>query len=292
MLSAAALRKLEDKMNSHLRAIRTLATTDQILDGFLINIVSSKLDSRALKRWEEELSSNILSTWTSMSSFLEKRCRLLENLNSALSSHLGRQSHKHNQSVLIAASTNSNKTLCNFCEEKDHYLPKCTRFLNLSPSLRYKEAKKFHLCFNFLRNDMNMNMKHYTLLNFSHAPLPSSSSGSLDPSSKASTLIAWSSTSPYPPPIINSTQYPDQYVLLATAVVFVKNRAGSFIPCRAILDSASQLNFVSSRFAGQLQLKSRPPHVSLSGIGESSLNSEKAAYIIVQSQYYRLSAAL
>jgi len=69
-------------MNSHLRAIMTLATTDQILDGFLINIVSSKLDSRALERWEEELS------------------------------------YSHNQSVLIAASTNSNKPLCYYMRGK------------------------------------------------------------------------------------------------------------------------------------------------------------------------------
>jgi len=55
MGSAAVLRGLSDKMNFHLRAIRTLATTDQILDGFLINIVSSKLNSRTLERWNEEL---------------------------------------------------------------------------------------------------------------------------------------------------------------------------------------------------------------------------------------------
>jgi len=45
MGSAAGLCELSDKMNSHLRAIRTLATTDQILVGFMINIVSSKLNS-------------------------------------------------------------------------------------------------------------------------------------------------------------------------------------------------------------------------------------------------------
>jgi len=50
MGSAAGLRDLSDKMKCHLRAIRSLATTDQILDGFSNNIVSSKLDSRTLER--------------------------------------------------------------------------------------------------------------------------------------------------------------------------------------------------------------------------------------------------
>jgi len=173
----------------------------------------------------------------------------MENFYSALvrqtpGHQVGRQSHKHNQSVLIAPSTNFNKTLCNFCEGRDNYLPNCTRFLNLSPSLRYEEAKKLHLCLSCLRkghglqqcksgNGKNCHMKHHTLLQLTpspHAPLPSPSSGILDQSSQASTLIACSSTSSYPPPIINSTQYLDQYVLLATAVVFIKNRAGSFIP--------------------------------------------------------------
>ncbi|XP_052854760.1 uncharacterized protein LOC128263705 [Drosophila gunungcola] len=84
--SAKGLRELSDWMNSHLRAIRTLATTQQILDGFLIHIVTHKLDQRTREKWEDDLSISELSTWDAMESFLEKRCRLMENLDLAVAS--------------------------------------------------------------------------------------------------------------------------------------------------------------------------------------------------------------
>jgi len=44
--SSKGLRELSDCMISHLRAIRTLANTQHILDGLLIHIVTRKLDQR------------------------------------------------------------------------------------------------------------------------------------------------------------------------------------------------------------------------------------------------------
>jgi len=56
-------------MNTHLRAIQTLATTQNILDGLLIHIVTRKLDQRTREKWEEDLSITELSTWVAMESF-------------------------------------------------------------------------------------------------------------------------------------------------------------------------------------------------------------------------------
>jgi hypothetical protein len=39
------------------------------------------------------------------------------------------------------------------------------------------------------------------------------------------------------------------HILLATAVVEVMNKNGQFIPCRALLDSASQIHFIKERCA-------------------------------------------
>ncbi|KAL7724811.1 hypothetical protein ACLKA6_003660 [Drosophila palustris] len=82
--SAIGLRALSDKMNSHLRAINSLADSSQILDGFLIHIVAQKLDQRTREKWEESLVSNELPAWTKMASFLEKRCRTMENVDNAM----------------------------------------------------------------------------------------------------------------------------------------------------------------------------------------------------------------
>jgi len=51
--SSKGLRELCDCMNSHLRAIRTLANTQKILDGLLIHIVTRKLDQRTREKLEE-----------------------------------------------------------------------------------------------------------------------------------------------------------------------------------------------------------------------------------------------
>jgi len=56
------------------------------------------------------------------------------------------------------------------------------------------------------------------------------------------------------------------------------------MPCRAILDSASQLNFITSRLASELNLNYRRSQTSISGIGESSMISDKTIAILVQSR--------
>jgi len=73
-------------------------------------------------------------------------------------------------------------------------------------------------------------------------------------------------------------------VLLPTAIIYVRNRIGAFMPCRAILDSASQLNFITSRLASQLNWNHRRSQTSISGIGESSMIPDKTVDILVQSR--------
>jgi len=65
-----------------------------------------------------------------------------------------------------------------------------------------------------------------------------------------------------------------EYVLLGTAIILVRNQCGTLIPCRAILDSASQLNFITSSLANQLQLRKKKSATIISGIGASGLVSD------------------
>ncbi|XP_036339775.1 uncharacterized protein LOC118749110 [Rhagoletis pomonella] len=57
----------------------------------------------------------------------------------------------------------------------------------------------------------------------------------------------------------------------AQETVLVKNKAGLFIPCRAILDSASQLNFATKRLSNQLQVNKSKFPIAVSGIGDSGI---------------------
>jgi len=53
--SACSLRQLSDKANAYLRALTTMKTTLEILDGLLIHLIASKLDHQVQERWEEAL---------------------------------------------------------------------------------------------------------------------------------------------------------------------------------------------------------------------------------------------
>jgi len=47
---------------------------------------------------------------------------------------------------------------------------------------------------------------------------------------------------------------PVNHVLLATAIVEVRNKYNQYVPCRVLLDSASQLNFISEKCVQRLRL--------------------------------------
>jgi len=167
---------------------------------------------------------------------------------------VGKNLHKYNQNTLISSATNSNHLICLFCDARDHYLSKCSRYLNLSPNLQYREAKKLHLCLNCLRKGHSLQqcksthckycrMKHHSLLHMNHdlsATSTSFSSPSCDPSSSSqplpstsSALVSCSHTSSHPnhhllsPPPKTLNILPIDYVLLQAAIIYVRNRIGA-----------------------------------------------------------------
>jgi len=80
-------------------------------------------------------------------------------------------------------------------------------------------------------------------------------------------------------------------VLLATASVLVKYCSGVFVPCRALFDSGSQLNLITSRFANQLQVKKIKSSASVTGIGNSSFVTDgHSVNITIQSRTSEYSA--
>ncbi|KAM8702168.1 hypothetical protein ACLKA7_000726 [Drosophila subpalustris] len=284
--SASGLRELSDDINSHLRALSTMSSTTELADGLLIHIISHKLDQTTQEKWEESLPTDKLPKWTDMATFLEKRCRMLENVDSAVSKNPSQQVSKHSskpqsRSILIASSPQTHSS-CPLCNAKDHFLSKCSKFLSLSPQLRHKEAKRMHLCLNCLRKGHVLQQcrsghcKHCPY----NAPSVSLAQAVVVPQpTSSSALISTSSDSP--PEALKSK--PAEYVLLPTAIIYAKSRSGTFLPCRALLDSASQLNFITARLAKQLQLKTHRSRISISGIGESSLSLDQSVDIAAES---------
>lgn len=310
--SAASLRQLSDKLNAHMRALETICSQKQIADGLLIYIVTSKLDSQSQAKWEEGLLSDQLPTWSTITLFLERRCRMLENLEGSMmmkipSQQESKKANSHNRNVLVASGTISPQ--CAFCDTKNHYITNCSRFGNLSPTLRFKEAKRLSLCLNCLRKGHRLwkcksgpcrhcSMKHHSLLHMDNNNIEPSTPNLIStsqmhesqatttqqyPATTSQTTLVSSSSSSITPKALESQI--GNNVLLATAIVLIKNKFGVFVPCRAILDSASQLNFITSRFASQIQLKVKQSHISISGIGDGNFIADKSADVLIKSYH-------
>ncbi|XP_036344473.1 uncharacterized protein LOC118753712, partial [Rhagoletis pomonella] len=78
--SAVCLRELSDKISSHLRALQTIATNEELLDGLLTHLVISKADTSTQAKWEEEAPTQNLPSWDLVAAFLERRVRILESV--------------------------------------------------------------------------------------------------------------------------------------------------------------------------------------------------------------------
>ena len=70
-------------------------------------------------------------------------------------------------------------------------------------------------------------------------------------------------------------------VLLSTAQVLIQEASGNYTKCRALLDSGSQVSFISRPCAGRLNLEAKATHLHAEGIAGSNLdiitNSRKSA---------------
>ncbi|XP_033241627.1 uncharacterized protein [Drosophila pseudoobscura] len=305
--STTKLRTLSDKLHSHMRALRSMGTMEEIAGCIIVNSTYKYLDSDTRTKWEELSPPNVIPTWDHFSAFLERRCQAMETMDQAMSiqihsSQVGK--HKritHSKHSLVA--TNTIVLECVFCDNKGHNIYSCTRFGNLSPSLRLREARKLRVCFNCLKKGhrntscssgscRTCGEKHHTLLHINN-PLPTSvntepANATTSPiqtdlcpgPNLSSSLVA--ASSPCSPPAQNLSS---DVVLLATTVIMIKSRVGDLLPCRALLDSGSQINLITSRFAQRLQLKRAKGSVSVSGIGaDSAFHTEGSVNLVIQSR--------
>jgi hypothetical protein len=136
---------------------------------------------------------------------------------------------------------------------------------------RIKHVRSAQLCLNCLRAGHQANIcrgsgckkcnkKHNTLLHQTppQTPIKATEASSSDSDSPPGPSTSITSN------IANTYEQP--HVLLSTAIVDISDEKGEMHQCRALLDSGSQSNFISSELALKLHLKSIPTNVAVSGI--------------------------
>jgi len=136
---------------------------------------------------------------------------------------------------------------CPLCS-RSHRLFKCNEFNKLQ---RLEQAKQLRLCFNclqsFTKNHTCSKQKcykchrnHHTLLHIDKQNQASNDTRSTTSEPPASAK----DTTPEINTYCSLKGQPQTHILLATAIVEVRNKFGQYVPCRALLDSASQSHFI------------------------------------------------
>ncbi|XP_037959094.1 uncharacterized protein LOC119688490 [Teleopsis dalmanni] len=301
------LRCLSDKINSHLHALTTLGSKEQIADCLIIHLVSQRLDIASQAKWEEKASIDTIPTWDQMADFIDNRCKTLEHINygTKINAHIKNKQVNHSSMVKrVFITTSSNG--CTFCDNETHSIYTCSKFSNLSPKVRLVESRKLGLCLNCLKKGHYLKQckssrcrvcsgTHHTLLHLSNSnnsnsfPLfsdtvPSDNQINNTKINVQSSLVSTNASQ-------QSQNYPlNECVLLPTAVILVKNHAGVFVPCRALLDSASQLHFITRAFANTLKLKTTKSVTLVSGIADGDFVADSTAELLIQFRFGDYSA--
>jgi hypothetical protein len=160
--------------------------------------------------------------------------------------------------------TPSQCTLCNDL----HKLFKCDRFLKLQPRQRYNHVKQQGLFFNCLPPFVKghtcsqqqcrlCHKRHHTLLHIAKQNQVVNTKGSTSNSPPSPTQG--------PKGAQVNTYYTlkaksRNHVLLATAIVEVRDKTGQCVPCTALLDSGSQTHFITERCVQRLRLPRTKTH--------------------------------
>ncbi|KAH8320319.1 hypothetical protein KR067_006409, partial [Drosophila pandora] len=212
---------------------------------------------------------------------------------------------------------------CVTCTHGSHRLQTCPKFFDRTPSERTQKITRMNACTNCLSVYHTINSSksrfpchvckrnHHTLLHHTstrtsasttsqlttpyvllETAQPSSSQPSAVPSTSAAAECAVPiGASPSTANGLVAQGRSGEIALLATANILIRSRSGVFVPCRALLDSGSQVHVITSRLASQLELHRRKSYVAVSGIGDTGFATDGfSVYVLLRSYCSEYSA--
>lgn len=225
----------------------------------VVACVTRKLDEESRQKFEESLmDSRKVPTLEILIDFLDRRHQVLLTDARARAAPAGK---KKSFAAVNQPPTHTPKDKpkpkCPLCHKEGHYIRECSAFLKMKPQERIQSAKSKKLCLNCLGDHdgkcgsrftcRTCQAQHHTLL---HLERPSKS------------LPAGS-----PEVTHNHLASKGDHVLLATALVRVRNIFGQHETLRALIDPGSQDSFITVAAANSLALQKTRAHIKVSGLG-------------------------
>ncbi|XP_055543437.1 uncharacterized protein LOC129728988 [Wyeomyia smithii] len=290
--SAQALRSLHDFSNEIVRALQAMQREDR--DTWLLFILIGKLDSETKQLWYQKVTDMEEAgiTLKAFLAFIDSRSFALQaaqptRQRTIAASKLPIKPQYKGATTLVATNTTSN---CDVCAKSSHPLYQCGKFIHMSSEERLAVVSSHRLCRNCLRkhpgepcksgNCRKCGLLHHTILHFALTPqgrqTPSASNAvpSGGGSAAQSLISALDST----------TEFDVSNVLLATVSINVLDKHGRPHTCRAVLDCASQISFISQIFCNELGLDLLEADMNLEGISSTPAHADKCVQIIVESR--------
>ncbi|XP_055714768.1 uncharacterized protein LOC129808888 [Phlebotomus papatasi] len=323
------LRSLYITSNKVIQALDTIGCTER--DIWLIYIILNKLDSETKTLWSREITASEVPTWQQFMKFLKKRCDSLGMVCSGDASAVkkskdfkpakadGKSEAKPTQRVSCAVTTDKK---CVICSRGSHRIIQCYKFLNSSPSNQLELVRAHKICINCLRhshpiescessNCRRCGLRHNTLLHEAITAGTSSGNTSVSPQVRSQSIEdtaaspqATSGTSAVPqstqtqkpsqlsaPATLVSHPAVAQHSLLPTISLFIIDSDGRRQRCRALLDSCSQVNFITKRFAEKIHLRTYvKPNFTIAGIGNTCTDIPHATQATIASRDFSFTA--
>lgn len=318
----AQLRAFLTCIRQHLNSLRALKLPVDSWDVLLVYLFSQKLDFQSHRAYELEKDNTAVPTLASFLEFLERRCCAFENMSGSDGNRGFKP--KQLKSALVTTqgdstddSKNKNQRACSFCKKDGHMINKCFKFKGCSLTDKRTFVQQNKLCYNCLGSKHTVSQcqserckschgKHHSLLHSeekyaranpsteiqreSEASSQRDNSAFLGQSHRGSNERAVSSQLNLPNETqINNTSLLSRgcmsQILLATARVHLINRDGNRVEVRALLDSGSQITFISAKILKLLNLDSYSRTLTIGGIGNTASQVNRLVDVILESQY-------
>ncbi|XP_063981076.1 uncharacterized protein LOC135164549 [Diachasmimorpha longicaudata] len=147
--SALELRKFIDAMSMHLRALKSLGQPSDTWETLLIHSFTAKLDRVTHQEWEKSVTGTEKPTMKEFTSFLEKRCQILQVASINLDNKSVPPSKLNNVKKQVFAVVQSSDGCA--IRKDSHKVYMCDSLKNLSIKDRFEKVKSSKLCFNCLK---------------------------------------------------------------------------------------------------------------------------------------------
>ena len=324
--SYSELRNLYDTFTKNLRCLEALGQATDEWSTLLVYLLTSKFDSRTRRDWETYKFQGELPNLQNVNEFLKEKCELLEKLEVAKSENKPQRFYLKNKPAINAyVSSKNDRFACFYCKNP-HSIFKCNAFAKLDLNKRNTEVKRLRLCLNCLSPNHSVQecpkgpckrcSKHINSL--LHTDRHSNTDRSLHGEIISSTFQNTLTTPPLSAiadggqghrntnsqslvddkestkaiittqnsVVAHTTNKPQNYAILSTAVVDVKNKFGKNVKARVLLDPGSQSNFITESFCSKIGVIKVPVNYEISGVGNnSSLTANFKTNIKICSQY-------